>query len=139
VWYQGTVRVNAAGLLAALLALGVAAGGAAANQPSTTYVDKPAGYAITIPKTWQLIPRTAPAVKALAAKLKRKAATKSLGGYYAGIIGNKSGLAGLDAYRFQAFAWPDSKKLYELAFGIEGSELSAATLFASIAQRFKLL
>jgi hypothetical protein len=205
----------------ALLALGAAAGGAAANQPSSTYVDKPAGYAITIPKTWELIPRTAPAVKALAAKLNRKAATKSLGGYYAGIIGNKSGLAGLDAYRFQAFAWPDSlnspvpievsvgivkakrpitprdlpaisntfaqsflsnkgakvtkpkivslpagkasfyegivpigagftnglamyliphgKKLYELAFGIEGSELSSATLFASIAQHFKLI
>ena len=220
-WYQASVRAGLAGALAAVLAASVAAAGGAANQPSSTYVDKAGGYAITIPKTWQLIPRTVPAVKALAAKLNKKAATKSLAGYYKGIIASKSGVAGLEAYRFQAFDWPGSlsspvpievsvgivpskttitakdlpaigntfaqsflsnkgakvttpkivtlpsgkasfyegivpigagftnglamyliphgKKLYELAFEIEGSQLASATLFTSIAQHFKLL
>ena len=203
------------------LALAAVAGAAGKNQPSTIYVDKAGGYAITIPTTWQLIPRTVPAVKALAAKLQRKSATKSLAGYYRGIIASKSGLAGLKAYRFQAFDWPDSldspvpievsvgvvptktaftasdlpaignefarsflankgakvtqpktvtlpagkasffegvvpigagftngiamyliphgKRVYELAFGIEGSQLTSATLFNSIAQHFKFV
>jgi hypothetical protein len=204
-----------------VLAVVLVAAASAANQPSTTYVDKPGGYAITIPRTWQLIPRTVPAVKALAAKLNKKSSTKTLASYYKGIVGNKSGLAGLKAYRFQAFDWPDSysspvpievsvgivptkttisakdlpaigntfaraflqnkgakvttpkivtlpagkasfyegivpigagftnglemyliphgKRLYELAFGIEGSQLKSAALFTSIAQHFKFV
>jgi hypothetical protein len=215
------MRAGLAGALAAALALAVVGAGSAKNQPSTTYVDKPGGYAIAIPKTWQLIPRTVPAVKALAAKLQKKPATKSLGGYYKGIVATQAGLAGLKAYRFQAFDWPDSlsspvpievsvgvvptktafsakdlpalgnefarsflankgakvtrpktvtlpsgrasffqgvvpigagftngvamyliphgKRVYELSFEIEGSQLSSATLFTSIAQHFKFV
>jgi hypothetical protein len=215
------VRAGLAGAIATALALAVVAAGAAKNQPSTTYVDKPGGYAIAIPKTWQLIPRSVPAVKALAAELQKKSATKPLAGYYKGIIASQPGLAGLKAYRFQAFDWPDSlnspvpievsvgvvptktaftakdlpalgnefarsflsnkgakvtkpktvtlpagkasffqglvpigagftngiavyliprgKRVYELAFEIEGSQLSSATLFTSIAQHFKFV
>jgi hypothetical protein len=94
--------------LAAVLTLAVVAAGSARNLPSTTYVDKNGGYSITIPTTWQPIPRSVAAVQALIAKLKKKKSTTDLASYYAKILGNKSGRADLSNYVFQAFAWPDS-------------------------------
>jgi hypothetical protein len=206
----------------AALALATLAGGAAAkNQPSTIYVDKAGGYAIAVPKTWQLIPRSQAGVKALIAKLKKKSSTVSLADFYSTILASQAGKSGIAAYRFQAFDWPGSlgapvpiqvsvgitpakraysakdlpsigavfanafasnkgakvtvpktvtlpagkaelveaaipvgggvtngaevyliphgKKLYELSFQIEASQLASATLFTSIAQHFKLL
>ena len=75
------------------LALGLAAAGAAANVPSTTYADKAGGYAITIPKNWELVPRTVAGVKALAAKLKKKKSTADLGNYYMTLIATPAAAA----------------------------------------------
>lgn len=203
------------------LTLAVVAGGAAKSQPSTIYVDKSGGYAIAIPKTWKLIPRTQADVKTLIAKLEKKKSTSSLGDFYKTILASQPGKSGIAAYRFQAFDWPGSlsspvpiqvsvgitngkraytandlpsigavfanalasnkgakvtvpktvtlpagkaelveaaipvgggvtngamlyliphgKKLYELSFQIEAAQLAKATLFASIAQHFKVL
>jgi hypothetical protein len=213
-----------AGLLAGLgvmLALALVASAGATNVPGTTYVDKAKGYAITIPKSWQLIPRTQADVKALIAKLKKKKATVALANFYSTILSSQAGRTGIKSYRFQAFDWPGSltspvpvqvslgitnakkaysardlpsigavfanafasnkgakvtvpktvtlpagkaelvkaaipvgggvmngamlyliphgKKLYELSFQIEASQLASATLFTSIAQHFKFV
>jgi len=90
------------------LALAVVAGGAAKNQPSVTYVDKAGGYAIAIPKTWQLIPRTQAGVKALIAQLRKKKSNAALADFYATILASQPGKSGIAAYRFQAFDWPGS-------------------------------
>jgi hypothetical protein len=95
-------------LAAGVLALSLAATAGAANVPSTTYADKAGGYTITIPKTWQLVPRTVPRVKALAAKLKKSKATISLGNYYLTLIATPDQQKQLSLYRFQAFDWPAS-------------------------------
>jgi hypothetical protein len=80
----------------------------AANVKGTTWVDKAGGYAITIPKTWQLIPRTTAGVNTLVATLnKQKKGT--LAAFYKAILATSAGRADLTAYRFQAFAWPDSE------------------------------
>jgi len=183
VWYQAGVRAGLAGALASALAFAaVATGAAAKNQPSTIYVDKAGGYAIAVPKTWQLIPRSQAGVKALIAKLKKKSSTVSLADFYSTILASQAGKSGIAAYRFQAFDWPGSlsapvpiqvsvgispakraytardlpvgggvtngaevyliphgKKLYELSFQIEASQLASASLFTSIAQHFRLL
>jgi len=221
VWYQAPVRAGVAGAVAAALALVLAAGGAGATQPSTVYVDKAGGYAIAIPKTWQLIPRSTAGVQALIAKLKKKKATVPLADFYSTILSSQPGKTGINAYRFQAFDWPGSlsspvpiqvsvgitgakraytakdlpsigavfanafaankgakvtvpktvtlpagkaelveaaipvgggvtngamvyliphgKRLYELSFQIEASQLKTATLFTSIAEHFRLL
>jgi hypothetical protein len=216
------VRAGLAGALATVLALAAAAAGTAAkSQPSTIYVDKAGGYAIAIPKTWQLIPRSQAGVKALIAKLKKKSSTVSLADFYSTILSSQAGQSGIKAYRFQAFDWPGSlsspvpiqvsvgitpakraytakdlpsigavfanafaankgakvtvpktvtlpsgkaelieaaipigsgvtngaevyliphgKKLYELSFQIDASDLASATLFTSIAEHFRLL
>ena len=221
-WYQAGVRAGLAGALASALAFAADATGAAAkNQPSTIYVDKAGGYAIAVPKTWQLIPRSQAGVKALIAKLKKKSSTVSLADFYSTILASQAGKSGIAAYRFQAFDWPGSlsapvpiqvsvgispakraytardlpaigavfanafasnkgakvtvpktvtlpagkaelveaaipvgggvtngaevyliphgKKLYELSFQIEASQLASASLFTSIAQHFRLL
>jgi hypothetical protein len=97
-----------AGVVAAVLALGLAAAGTAANVPSTTYADKAGGYTITIPKNWELVPRTAAGIKALATKLKKKKSTADLGGYYLTLIATRAQRQQLSVYRFQAFDWPAS-------------------------------
>jgi hypothetical protein len=216
------VRAGLAGAIASALAFAaVATGAGVKNQPSTIYVDKAGGYAIAVPKTWQLIPRTQAGVKALIAKLKKKSSTVSLADFYSTILASQAGKSGIAAYRFQAFDWPGSlsqpvpiqvsvgitpakraytakdlpaigaafanafasnkgakvtvpktvtlpagkaelveaaipvgggvtngaevyliphgKRLYELSFQIEASQLASASLFTSIAQNFKLL
>jgi hypothetical protein len=79
----------------------------AKNVPGTTYVDQAKGYAITIPKTWQLIPRTQASVKALIAKLRKKKQT-ALADFYQTILQSQAGRNGIKSYRFQAFDWPGS-------------------------------
>jgi len=98
----------------------LAAGASGKNQPSTTYVDKPAGYQISIPTTWKLVPRTVPQVQALVAQLKKKKQT-ALASTYSSIIASAGGRSGLKAYRFQAFDWPLSGAtplLTEVAVGV---------------------
>ena len=85
----------------------VGAGAAAKNVPGTTYVDRAKGYAITIPRTWQLIPRTQADVKALIAKLRKNKRT-SLANFYSTILATEAGRSGIKSYRFQAFDWPGS-------------------------------
>src|SRR4051812_49830858 len=101
-----------AGMLAGVSALVAAAllsaSAGAANVAGTTYVDKGGGYSITIPKNWQLVPRTVPKVKALAAKLKKKKTTADLATFYTQLISTVQGRRDLSAYRFQAFDWPAS-------------------------------
>jgi hypothetical protein len=97
-----------AGVAAGVLALGLAAAGNGANVPSTTYADKAGGYTITIPKNWELVPRTVAGVKALAAKLEKKKSTADLGKYYLTLIATPQQRQELSIYRFQAFDWPAS-------------------------------
>jgi len=88
--------------LAALLAAGPAA---AKNLPSTTYVDKSAGYRITIPTKWQVVPPSVAAVKAKVAQLKKQKKTQ-LATAYSDYISTKSARAELAQFRFRAFMWP---------------------------------
>jgi hypothetical protein len=90
-WYQAWVRAGLAGALVSALALAVVSGGAAKSQPSTIYVDKAGGYAIAIPKTWKLIPRTQAGVKALIATLEKEKSTASLGDFYKTILASQPG------------------------------------------------
>jgi hypothetical protein len=115
------------GLLAAGLVLGLGlaaalAGGAAAKtQPATTYVDQAKGYSITIPRTWELVPRSEVQVKAEIATLKKKASTVPLADTYESILSSAAGRSGLSTYRFQAFLWPmdgSTPLLTEVSLGI---------------------
>jgi hypothetical protein len=89
----------------ALLAV---SGSSAADVKGTRWIDKPGGYSITIPKTWQLIPRTTAQINTLIATLDKKKQT-ALAAFYKTILATTAGKSGLTAYRFQAFAWPDSE------------------------------
>ena len=73
-----------------MLAVALVAAGAAKNQPSTIYVDRAGGYAIAIPKTWQLIPRSQSDVKALIAKLEKKSSTVPLADFYSTILASQA-------------------------------------------------
>jgi hypothetical protein len=98
---------RARALALSLLCAGALSGAAAgANVPGTVYVDKPAGFRITIPKTWQLVPRSVPQVKQLVATLQKKSATAALAAAYASIIATAAGRTQVDSYTFQAFDWP---------------------------------
>jgi hypothetical protein len=91
-----------------VVAAALLAGGAAGkNVPSTTYVDKSGGYSLTIPTSWKLVPRAVPQVKALIARLK-KTKQAHLASTYSSIISSAAGRTSVTAYRFQAFAWPQS-------------------------------
>jgi hypothetical protein len=108
-WYDNPMRGAFAGGLSVVLALAVAAAAGAANIAGTTYVDKGGGYSITIPKTWQLVPRSVAQVNALVAKLEKKASTAELAAFYKQLTASPEAKKQLSVYRFQAFAWPDSE------------------------------
>ena len=82
--------------------------GAAAgtNVPGTTYVDKSAGFSITIPRTWELVPRSIAQVSQVVATLKKKASTVELADAYSSIIATAAGRSQVASYTFQAFDWP---------------------------------
>ena len=112
-WYQTRRESSLAGGLAAGLALVLVSGAAAAEEPAVDHLRRQ-GRADTRSRSRR--PGSSsrarvPQVKALIAKLKKKKSTTDLANYYAGIIGNQSGLAGLKAYRFQAFDWPGQPRL----------------------------
>jgi hypothetical protein len=212
-----------------VLAAALAAVAVAATPPKTTkgttYASQSGGYALTVPATWKLIPRTVPQIKSAIAALKKqkksKAEATALAGTLQSIIDSPAGVNGLKAYVIQAFAWPTDpntpilteaslgivktsraytkkdlpaigaeyansisankgskvlvpkivtlpagpaefieatvpagtglqngielyliphgKRLYELSFQVDGTLLAQATLFTSIAQKFKFL
>jgi hypothetical protein len=95
--------VTALSLVSGLLLLAGPAGGA--NLPSTTYVDKPAGYKITIPTKWQIVPPSVAAVKAKVAKLTKQKKTQ-LAGAYSLYISTAAARQELTQFRFRAFMWP---------------------------------
>ena len=102
----------------ASLLTGAAAG---KSQPATTYVDQAEGYSITLPRTWQLIPRTEAQVRSLIAALERKKSTVPLAETYRSILSSSAGRSGLSTYRFQAFLWPldgSTPLLTEVSLGI---------------------
>jgi hypothetical protein len=115
---------RAGGLAVALALVAVLASAAGAkNQPGTTYVDKAGGYAITVPTTWKLVPRTVAELKAGIAALKKKKTQENtaLASTYQSILDTPAGRSGLSAYRFQAFDWPtnpDTPILTEVSLGI---------------------
>jgi hypothetical protein len=116
------VRVRAV-CLAFALAVAAAPAAGAVNVPGTTILDKTYGYAITLPKTWQLVPRTPAALRSLIAALeaRKSAEYHALAGTYRAILGSPSGVRGLSAYRLQAFAWPPDTAtplLTEVSLGI---------------------
>lgn len=100
-------RILRVSVVACLLGVGAAPCGASleANQPSTTYLDKPAGFSITIPKTWELIPRSVASVESLIKQLDAKKQTE-LAKVYTAIIDSTAGRAELQTFVFQAFLYP---------------------------------
>lgn len=116
----------AVALLAAALP---ATSGTAATLPSSTYLDKTGGYEITLPKAWRLIPRSETEIRSLIAELKRTKSDENaaLAETYSAILASPTGLSGLSAYRFQAFAWPPDLAtpiLTEVSVGIVGDAKS---------------
>lgn len=93
----------AVSLLAALCVAGAAT--AAKPKPWTRYVDKAAGFSITIPTDWGVVPRTPAQVKALVAKLKKRKQT-DLAKQYQAILDNPATRKDLSEFEFQAFLWP---------------------------------
>lgn len=90
-------------VLAGVLLLAGPAG--AANLPSTTYVDKPGGYRITIPTKWQVVPPSVDLVKAKVAQLKKQKKT-ALARAYGSYVSTAAGRQELKQFRFRAFMWP---------------------------------
>src|SRR5580704_4898061 len=98
---------RAGGVALAVVCAGALSGAAAgANVAGTVYVDKAAGFSITIPQTWQLVPRSVAQVKQLVATLKKKASTVDLANAYASIISTAAGQSQVTSYTFQAIEWP---------------------------------
>jgi hypothetical protein len=119
--YEETVRRALAGGLAVVAAAAFAGGAFAGNQKGTTYVDEQDGYSLTIPSTWQLIPRTVAEVKARIATLKKTKSTVPLADTYQSIISSAAGRSALKAYRLQAFLWPmdgSTPLLTEVSLGV---------------------
>lgn len=84
----------------------LAAGAAPAkNQPLTIYVDQSAGYRITVPRTWQVVPPSLAMVKQTVAKLKKQKKTE-LAAVYSDMISTAAGRKELSTFRFRAFRWP---------------------------------
>ncbi len=108
--YDTSMRHSARGsaLVSLLAAASLASGAAAKNVPSTTYVDKADGFAITVPTVWKLVPRSETALKAAITALKKSksAENHALASTFSSILASAGGRSGLSAYRFQAFAWP---------------------------------
>ena len=73
--------------------------------PSTIYVDKSAGYRITVPRVWQVVPPSVPAVKQAITKLKQQKKTQ-LAAVYSAMIGTAAARKELESFRFRAFKWP---------------------------------
>jgi hypothetical protein len=94
-------RAAAAAALAAVVCAGVS--GAAAADGWRTVTDRPAGYAIAVPRPWQVVPASSTRLRALilrAAKAKRTALATQLAAVAA------ARKTAQPVYRFQAFAWP---------------------------------
>jgi hypothetical protein len=84
----------------------IAAGTVSAkNQPSTIYVDKAAGYRITVPETWQVVPPSVAGVKQTIARLKKQKKAQ-LAEFYDQMISTAAGRKELSTFRFRAFKWP---------------------------------
>jgi hypothetical protein len=99
-------RIRAAAVLALVALVAAAPAAAAAKKlPSTTYVDKSAGYRITIPTKWQVVPPSVAAVKAKVTQLKKQKKT-DLAAAYSDYVGTASARAELTQFRFRAFMWP---------------------------------
>jgi hypothetical protein len=77
----------------------------AKNLPSTIYVDKSAGYRITIPSKWQVIPPSVALVKKKVAQLKKQKKTE-LAAAYSTYISTAAARKELTQFRFRAFLWP---------------------------------
>ncbi len=92
-------------IIFAAVGLVLSASAAGANVPSTTYLDKPAGFRITIPKTWQLVPRSVAGVKARI-KLLDKKKEADLASVYSAIVSTAAGRSELTSFVFQAFLYP---------------------------------
>ena len=100
-------RITAAVLSLTCAACVVTAGGAgAAKVKYRAYQSKSGGYILTIPASWQLVPRSQAGVKALAARYAKSKKTAALGKAYAAILASPGGRAAITSYDFQAFAWP---------------------------------
>ena len=120
---------------AVLLAAGALAG--AANQPSTVYVDRGAGFEITIPKTWQTVPRSLTAVKALISRLEKQKRTE-LAGEYNSLISSADGRSAVTSFVFQAFLYPQISPVQtEVTLGIVRTPVTyTAKDLLSIGQTF---
>jgi hypothetical protein len=101
------MRLVLAGTLAAVVSasLLVAGPATAKNLPSTIYVDKSAGYRITIPTKWQVIPPSVALVKRKVAQLKKQKKA-GLAAAYSTYISTAAARKELTQFRFRAFLWP---------------------------------
>jgi hypothetical protein len=99
-------RIPTGVVLAAIAGALLASGADAAKKlPSTTYVDKSAGYRITVPAKWKVVP---PSVAAVRAKVKQLEKQKqiALARAYSDYVATASSRAELTQFRFRAFMWP---------------------------------
>jgi hypothetical protein len=101
------VRAALASLVLVALTGSLLAAGAvsAKDQPSTIYVDRSAGYRITVPRTWQVVPPSVAAVKQTSARLKKQKKTE-LASVYDQMVSTAAARNELSSFRFRAFKWP---------------------------------
>ena len=101
------MRIAVASVLVFALTGSLLTAGAATPKtlPSTIYVDKSGGYRITVPKAWQVVPPSVPAVKQAITRLKKQKKTQ-LAAVYSAMIGTAAARKELATFRFRAFKWP---------------------------------
>ena len=99
----GGLTIAIAGVVVVVLTGGTAA--RAGGTPPTTYLDKAGRFSITVPRTWQVVPRTVPQVQGLVRQLTQKKQT-ALADAYSLLISTSAGKDALKNFRFQAFLWP---------------------------------
>jgi hypothetical protein len=79
---------------------------AAASPPWRPFVDPPAGFSISVPVAWRVVPRSTPQLDALVAKLRTRKQI-ALADQFAEIAATRK--VSHTVYRFQAFVWPPPK------------------------------
>jgi hypothetical protein len=97
-----------------------------------TWVDATDKYTITLPRTWDLIPRSAADIRSLVAQLKAKKTEEddALAATYSAILASPQGVSELSTFRLQAFPWPpdvDTSILTEVGVKVIHNTLAASS------------
>jgi len=117
------------GAAATVAVLLLAAGSAGAAESWRAVADPGAGYSISVPMAWQVVPRSTPELNALIARL-RKEKRAQLANQYAQIAATRRVTS--TVYRFQAFAWPAPKGPVVPDVTVKTDPLTAGTTQAAL-------